>query len=79
LFSRISSRSNPDLSVIAKIRRNVACFSQTPSALSPAYRLEGFAIQPKNKTLAPVLSQPHVEVDTDQPLVAKAEVSALMG
>lgn len=44
-----------------------------------AYRLEGFAIQPKSKDLTPVVSQPHVEVDTDQPLVAQAEVSALMG
>ena len=43
-----------------------------------AYRLEGFAIHPKSKALTPVVSQPHVEVDTDQPLVAKAEVSALM-
>jgi hypothetical protein len=43
-----------------------------------AYRLEGFAIQPKSKALTPIVSQPHVEVDTDQPLVSKAEVSTLM-
>lgn len=43
-----------------------------------AYRLEGLAIHPKSKVLTPVVSQPHVDVATDQPLVTKAEVAALM-
>lgn len=55
-----------------RMRLHAVLFPET------AYRLEGFPIQPKSKTLAPVVSQPHVEVDTDRPLVAKAEVSALM-
>jgi hypothetical protein len=43
-----------------------------------AYRLEGFTINPKSKELAPIVSQPHVEVDTTQPLVSKAETQDLM-
>jgi hypothetical protein len=43
-----------------------------------AYRLEGFTINPRSKELAPVVSQPHVEVDTTQPLVSKAETQDLM-
>jgi len=43
-----------------------------------AYRLEGFTINPKSKDLAPVVSQPHIEVDTTRPLVAKAETDDLM-
>jgi hypothetical protein len=43
-----------------------------------AYRLEGFTINPKNKELAPVVSQPHIEVDTASTLVTKAETDDLM-
>lgn len=43
-----------------------------------AYRLEGFTINPKSKELAPIVSQPHVEVDTTQPLVSKSETDDLM-
>jgi hypothetical protein len=43
-----------------------------------AYRLEGFTINPKSKELAPVVSQPHVEVDTGRPLVSKSETDDLM-
>ena len=43
-----------------------------------AYRLEGFTINPKNKELAPVVSQPHIEVDISRPLVNKAETDDLM-
>jgi hypothetical protein len=43
-----------------------------------AYRLEGFTINPKSKELAPVVSQPHIEVDMTRPLVAKSETDDLM-
>jgi hypothetical protein len=43
-----------------------------------AYRLEGFTINPKNKELAPVVSQPHVEVDISMAPVSKGETDALM-
>jgi hypothetical protein len=43
-----------------------------------AYRLEGFTLNGKSKELAPVVSQPHVEVDMTQPLVSKAETQDLM-
>jgi Serine/Threonine/Tyrosine Kinase found in polyvalent proteins len=43
-----------------------------------AYHLEGFTINPKNKELAPVVSQPHIEVDTTRPPVSKAETDDLM-
>ncbi|MBL9179656.1 MAG: hypothetical protein JNM65_16455 [Verrucomicrobiaceae bacterium] len=43
-----------------------------------AYRLEGFTINSRSKELAPVVSQPHVEVDTTRPLVSKAETQDLM-
>ena len=43
-----------------------------------AYRLEGFTINPKNKELATVVSQPHVEVDITRPVVTKAETADLM-
>jgi hypothetical protein len=42
------------------------------------YRLEGFTINPKSKELAPVVSQPHIEVDTSRPLVSRAETDDLM-
>ena len=42
------------------------------------YRLEGFTINPKSKELAPVVSQPHIEVDTSRPLVSKTETDDLM-
>lgn len=43
-----------------------------------AYQLEGFTINPKSKELAPVVSQPHIEVDTTRPLVDKTETDDLM-
>jgi len=43
-----------------------------------AYRLECFAINAKSKALAPIVSQPHVEVDIDQPPVSRKETSAAM-
>jgi hypothetical protein len=43
-----------------------------------AYRLEGFTINSRNKELAPVVSQPHVEVDTSRPPVTKPETDDLM-
>ena len=43
-----------------------------------AYRLEGFTINPKNKELAPLVSQAHIEVDTTRPPVSKAETDDLM-
>ena len=43
-----------------------------------AYRLEGFTINPKNKELAPVVSQPHVEVDISMAPVSKGQTDALM-
>jgi len=43
-----------------------------------AYRLEGFTINPRNRELAPVVSQPHVEVNTGLPLVTKSETDDLM-
>jgi hypothetical protein len=43
-----------------------------------AYRLDGFTINAKSKELAPVVSQPHVEVDTSRPPVSKWETDALM-
>jgi hypothetical protein len=55
-----------------RLRLHEAIFPET------AYRLEGFTINPKNKELAPVVSQPHVEVDTSLAPVSKDETDALM-
>ncbi len=55
-----------------RMRLHAVLFPET------AYRLEGFVINPKSKALAPVVSQPHVEVALDQPLVTPEEVAALM-
>lgn len=55
-----------------RMRLHAVLFPET------AYRLEGFIINPKSKALAPVVSQPHVEVALDQPLVTPEEVAALM-
>ena len=57
---------------LLRMRLHAALFPET------AYRLEGFSINPKNKELAPVLSQPHVEVDTTRPPVTKSETDDLM-
>lgn len=57
---------------LVRMRLHAVLFPET------AYRLEGFTINPKNKELAPVVSQPHVEVDTSRPLVAKSETDDLM-
>jgi hypothetical protein len=50
-----------------------------PAVLFPetACRLEGFTINFKSKELAPVVSQPHVEVDTKWPLVSRQETDEL--
>ncbi len=57
---------------LARMRLHAVLFPET------AYRLEGFTINAKSKELAPVVSQPHIEVDTDRPLVSKAETDDLM-
>jgi len=57
---------------LVRMRIHAVLFPET------AYRLEGFTINPKNKEIAPVVSQPHVEVDTTRPLVTKAETDDLM-
>jgi hypothetical protein len=57
---------------LIRMRIHAVLFPET------AYRLEGFTINPKNKELAPVVSQPHVEVDTTRPLVTKPETDDLM-
>lgn len=57
---------------LVRMRLHAVLFPET------AYRLEGFTINPKSKELAPVVSQPHVEVDTTRPLVTKSETDDLM-
>jgi hypothetical protein len=57
---------------LVRMRLHAVLFPET------AYRLEGFTINPKNKQLAPLVSQPHVEVDTTRPLVTKSETDDLM-
>lgn len=57
---------------LVRMRLHAVLFPET------AYRLEGFTINPKSKDLAPVVSQPHVEVDTTRPLVTKPETDDLM-
>jgi hypothetical protein len=55
-----------------RMRLHAALFPST------AYRLEGFAINPKSKALAPIVSQPHIAVDITAPPVSRGEVSAAM-
>lgn len=57
---------------LVRMRLHAALFPET------AYRLQGFTINPKNKQLAPLVSQPHVEVDITRPLVTKSETDDLM-
>jgi len=57
---------------LGRMRIHSVLFAET------AYRLEGFTVNPKNKDLAPVVSQPHVEVDISWPLVTKPETDDLM-
>jgi len=57
---------------LIRMRLHAALFPET------AYRLEGFTINPKNKELAPVVSQPHVEVAMARPLVSQKETDELM-
>lgn len=57
---------------LVRMRLHAVLFPET------AYRLEGFTINPKNKDPAPIVSQPHVEVDTTRPLVSKGETDDLM-
>lgn len=55
-----------------RMRLHAVLFPET------GYRLEGFTINAKNRELAPVVSQPHVEIDTSRPLVTKLETDDLM-
>jgi hypothetical protein len=57
---------------LGRMRLHAVLFPET------GYRLEGFTINAKNKELAPVVSQPHVEIDTSRPLVTKLETDDLM-
>ena len=57
---------------LIRMRLHAVLFPET------AYRLEGFTLNAKSKELAPIVSQPHVEVDTTQPLVSKAETQDLL-
>ena len=57
---------------LVRMRLHAVLFPET------AYRLEGFTLNPKSKALAPVVSQPHVEVDTSRPVVSKEETDALL-
>jgi hypothetical protein len=57
---------------LVRMRLHAVLFPET------AYRLEGFTINLKSKELAPVVSQPHVEVDTSRPLVSKGEIEDLL-
>jgi hypothetical protein len=57
---------------LARMRLHAVLFPET------AYRLEGFTINPKSKELAPVVSQAHIEVATERPLVSKSETDDLM-
>ena len=57
---------------LARLRLHSVIFPET------AYRLEGFTLNPKNKEIAPVISQPHVEVNEDLPPVSKEETDSLM-
>ena len=57
---------------LVRMRLHAVIFPETE------YRLEGFTINPKNKEIAPVVSQLHVEVDTSRSLVSKAETDDLM-
>ena len=70
LYHSVNSSTLGDY--LLRMRLHAVLFPET------AYRLEGFTINPKNKDLAPVLSQPHVEVDTTRPLVTKPETDDLM-
>jgi hypothetical protein len=70
LYHSVNSSTLGDY--LVRMRLHAVLFPET------AYRLEGFTINPKNKDLAPVVSQPHVEVDITRPLVTKSETDDLM-
>jgi hypothetical protein len=57
---------------LARLRFHSVIFPET------AYRLEGFTLNPKSKEIAPLVSQPHVEVNEDLPPVSKEETDSLM-
>jgi len=57
---------------LVRMRLHAALFPET------RYRLEGFTVNSKSKELAPVVSQPHVEVDLCRPLVSREETHQLM-
>ena len=56
----------------ARLRFHSAIFPET------AYRLEGFTLNSKSKEIAPLVSQPHVEVNENLPPVSKEETDSLM-
>lgn len=57
---------------LVRMRLHAVLFPET------AYQLEGFTINPRSRELAPVVSQPHVEVDTTRPPVSREETDDLM-
>ena len=57
---------------LARLRFHSVIFPET------AYRLEGFTLNPKSKEIAPIVSQPHVEVNESLPPVLKEETDSLM-
>lgn len=57
---------------LARMRLHAVLFPES------AYHLEGFTIHPKSKEVAPVVSQPHIEVDMTRPPVSKQETDDLM-
>jgi hypothetical protein len=70
LYDGVNSSTLGDY--LARMRLHAVLFPES------AYRLEGFTINPKNKDLAPIVSQAHIEVDTTRPLVSKEETDDLM-
>lgn len=70
LFHGVSESTLGDY--LIRMRLHEVLFPET------AYRLEGFTINPRSKELAPVVSQPHVEVDTTRPLVSRQETDEIM-
>ncbi len=70
LFHCVNSSTLGDY--LVRMRLHAVLFPET------AYRLEGFSINSRNKEVAPVVSQPHVEVDTSRPPVTKPETDDLM-
>lgn len=57
---------------LARLRFHSVIFPET------AYRLEGFTMNSKSREIAPIVSQPHVEVNESLPPVSKGETDSLM-